>query len=179
MLGLLLAVAFAYLSFGSAPLRADAVSYTFTGAGDLAGTEFTYISPSGFISSPTGMLTVNPPGVLTGPPGVFAPPPQILSSFSIIPDTAIPGLELLVLGNVQFGGSEFVPINPINLGSFGTVVVFDPIPRNGGVFGTFVIAPASGPVPESGSLAMLLAGLLVLGVLAGLRSRRRLECPAA
>src|ERR1700681_4793903 len=38
------------------PARADTVTYTFTGSGSLAGTNFTYISTSGFLSFPTGNL---------------------------------------------------------------------------------------------------------------------------
>jgi PEP-CTERM motif-containing protein len=38
------------------PARADTVTYTFTGADGLAGTNFTYVSTSGFLSFPTGNL---------------------------------------------------------------------------------------------------------------------------
>src|SRR5215467_7143365 len=89
--GLVVAAIFICLSFGRTA-KADSVTYTFTGAGLLVGTSFTYVSPSGFLSSPTGMLTVSPGGVLAGEFGFI--PTQTLLSFAIFPDPSFPvGVE--------------------------------------------------------------------------------------
>ena len=37
--------------------NAASITYTFTGSGDLAGTDFTYVDPTGFLAFDTGELT--------------------------------------------------------------------------------------------------------------------------
>src|SRR3954453_17260943 len=52
----LLAGMLAFLSLACVSARADSVTYSFFGSAWLQGTNFTYVSPSGFLSFDTGPL---------------------------------------------------------------------------------------------------------------------------
>jgi len=164
--GLVVAAIFTFLSFGRTA-RADNVTYTFTGAGLLAGTSFTYVSPSGFLSSPTGMLTVSPGGVLAGE----AIPTQTLLSFAIFPDPSIPvGFEVLALTGDVFPDTVavFAPFSAIDLTAFSTVMLIQPNPRENPDLGTLVIAPTAAPEPSSLPTLLCAFGLVLVVRVTGL-----------
>jgi hypothetical protein len=50
-------IVFALLLIGSLPVKADSVTYSFFGSAWLQGTNFTYVSPGGFLTFDTGPLT--------------------------------------------------------------------------------------------------------------------------
>jgi hypothetical protein len=144
--GLPLAVICVSLSSGVA--RADSVTYTFTGSASLAGTTFSFTSPTGFISAPTGQLKVNPGGVLNAPFDLV-PPTQTMASFAIFPDISVPSLEILALDTIEEGPAAFIPILPLDLSSFGAQEVNSPSHQIEGVFGTLVISPTAAAEPNS------------------------------
>ena len=49
-LGIFVTALFTYVSLGTCIARADSVTYSFTGADSFAGDDFTYVSPSGFLT---------------------------------------------------------------------------------------------------------------------------------
>ena len=169
--GLVVAVIFTCFSFGRTA-RADSVTYTFTGAGLLAGTSFTYVSPFGFLSSPTGMLTVSPGGVLAGE----AIPTQTLLSFAIFPDPSIPvGFEVLALTGEVFPDTVavFAPFSTIDLSAFSTVMLIQLNPQENPDLGTLVIAPTAAPEPSSLATLLCAFGLVLVVRVTGLFGLRR------
>jgi len=144
-LAFLLAAIGASLTFGTA--KADTVTYDFTGAGVLAGEDFTYVSTTGFLSLST---TSYAPTTETG--GV--------TSFEFAPFIA--GHELLT---VSYGATIFnAPVTGLDPTTAGT--------ENFGGVGTLVITDTP-TVPEISGQNALTPLALLAGVILIFRSRRK------
>jgi len=161
-----LAILLACLGFGSRVARAESITYTFTGIGSFTGTDFSYTSPSGFLSSPTGILTVNPGGVVVASIGLSGS--VSLADFYLLPDVTLPSYDVLALDyspGAPIGDPGFIVIDPLYLSSIGVQPVDSPSQQIPGVFMYLTIEPT--PMAEPSSLSLLLSGILALCLLAG------------
>jgi hypothetical protein len=97
--------------FASAPAaNASSITYTFTGAQDLSGTNFTYISPSGFLAFDTGILTPTTStdlhlagtdyGALTG---FDFESSTVFDLFTSIAEVTVSGLPTYQIGSLSAG----------------------------------------------------------------------------
>lgn len=160
---------------------ADVISYTFTGAGGDAGTDWTLVDSSGFIPNNTnvvGLLTASTDffsfGVDYGPLiGIGDRGEQ--SGNSVCSNAGTPCFEINMAINDPFGGSGPYVIPYFFAGTDGTTGTFTEIK---GVSTLTVADQGPSPVPEPSSI--LLVGTTLLGLGGTLRNhlspyRRRLS----
>jgi hypothetical protein len=137
--------------FASAPAaNASSITYTFTGAQGLSGTNFTYISPSGFLAFDTGILTpttstdLHVLGADYGPlTGFDFESSTVLDLFSSIAQVTVSGLPTYQIGSLTTGENLIV--------------------------GTLAITNTPAATPEPSSLLLLATG--ALGIAASMRRR--------
>lgn len=179
-IGIVAAVIVICLSAGSGIARADSVTYTFTGAGILAGDDFTYVSPTGYMSLPSGPLPVTTAsdfylcGFNTGLPitGWALNGPDALDAFLVFtnaPTTPPPAMGPPAILSFSFGVTQSPAIN---MGQPITTTTLDLANAAGqpiAPLGTLTAVAT----PEPSTISMLLSGMLRLGLLTGfMRSRQ-------
>jgi len=166
-LGLVVAGTVACLSLGSGIARADSVTYTFTGAGVLSGTDFTYISPSGFLSLSNNILAPNTTTDLF----VSGTDEGGITAFLVLPHSP------LLSPTTQFISIDLGPINEVGFATTGldpthfateTIDSFD----TGAPLFTLAITPTVPEIDPKNSMApfALLAGAVLI-----IRGRRKIS----
>lgn len=140
------AVLFA-LASASPLLHAESITYTYTGTGPLAGTTFTYVDPSGFLSLPTVELTPTTAGDIY----LNGDDEGGITGFSFAAG------EYTIGGSA--GGFAIGPLPYYDLDTIGTQYIG---------FGDLNIEPTATPEPSS-LLLLATGGLVLLGA-----TRRRL-----
>jgi len=162
----LLFLLFAVIDVSAA--RADSISYSYTGAGVFAGTQFTYISLSGYLSAaeyatPTTATDLYLNGV------DFAPIAQIV--FFVDPTSArlyfcAPPLNPNQ-GSACYGGPFFSSLPSVP----GTFLSVDNVSVANGVDGTLVVSDLSVATPEPGTFSLMLIAIGLLGAMLVMRKR--------
>jgi hypothetical protein len=158
-LGLLVAVILTGLSIGAGTASADTVTYTFTGAGEVAGTNFTYVDTAGFLTLSTTELTPTTSTNLVE--GLVDQGPLLGIAFA-------PGaLDLFTTGNSE----STITVDAYTVDSdktetlTGTPFTFDD--------GSLVITSTATPVPEIDPTSALAPLALLACALLILRGRRQ------
>jgi hypothetical protein len=160
------------------PSLADSYTYTFVGAGDIAGTNFTLVDPSGPLDF---SLSTNLAPLITTSTDYFGPNGGVDNgsinqiTIGLYPTNDLPWLSI---GNTNCCSLTGFLLGLTDLSNPGTYEYYPDIPQNN--WGTMTISSTPAvAVPEPSSVALMLTAAGLFGLMIVMRRRTGLRRPRA